>query len=114
VQSLRERFTEKDVISTFPVIVAPVVYCPPSVEDVAEKVAGTGCGNAELDRSGSVVQRRGNASDDDLDDPLASLYDKSAPPSPCNGVAHSSTRQGNTSVANARYGLLRDVWSDPR
>jgi hypothetical protein len=111
VQSLRERLTDKDAISTFPVIVAPVVYCPPSVEDVAAKVADTGCGSAELDRSGSVVQRRGYASDDD---PLASLYDKSAPPSPCKGVAHSSTRQGNTSMANARYGLLRDVWSDPR
>ncbi|KAK3130392.1 hypothetical protein QOZ80_6BG0492930 [Eleusine coracana subsp. coracana] len=117
-ESLRERFTDKDKISTFPVTAAPVVYCPPSVEDVAEKVADTGCGNAELDRKASMVQRRGYTSDDDLDDldsPLASLYDKSAPPSPCNGVAHfSSTRQGDSSIANARYELLREVWSDRR
>lgn len=106
-----ERCTEKDVISTFPCIAAPVVYCPPSLEDVAEKVADTG-GNAELDRRASIVQRRRYTSDDDLDDldsPLTSLYDKSAPPSPCNGVAHFSTPQGG-SMANARYELLKEVW----
>ncbi|CAN6182733.1 unnamed protein product [Urochloa humidicola] len=116
-EGLMERFTEKDVISTFPVTAAPVVYCPPSLEDVAEKVADTGCGNPELDRRGSMVQRRGYTSDDDLDDldsPLASLYDKSAPPSPCsNGSAHFSTRQG-ASTANVRYELLREVWSERR
>ncbi|XP_062199338.1 uncharacterized protein LOC133901840 [Phragmites australis] len=117
-ESLLERFTEKDVISTFPVIAAPVVYCPPSLEDVAEKVAGTGCGNCELDRRASMVQRRGYTSDDDLDElysPLASLYNKSAPPSPCNnnGVAHFSSRQG-VSMANVRYELLREVWSERR
>lgn len=120
MQSLRERFTDKDKISSFPVSAAPVVYCPPSVEDVAAKVADTGCGDAEpLDRRASMVQRRGYTSDDDLDDlesPLASLYDKSAPPSPCNGVAHFSTRQGQgaTSMSNARYDLLREVWSERR
>ncbi|CAL5082065.1 unnamed protein product [Urochloa decumbens] len=117
-ESLMERFTEKDVISTFPVTAAPVVYRPPSLEDVSEKVADTGCGNPELDRRGSMVQRRGYTSDDDLDDlasPLASLYDKSAPPSPCsNGAAaHFSTRQG-ASMANVRYELLREVWSERR
>ncbi|TVU10007.1 hypothetical protein EJB05_43510 [Eragrostis curvula] len=117
-ESLLERFTDKDVISTFPVIAAPVVYCPPSVEGVAEKVADPGCGNGELDRRASMVQRRGYTSDDDLDDldsPLASLYDKSAPPSPCNGgIPHFSTQQGTTSIANARYELLREVWSERR
>ncbi|CAN6167430.1 unnamed protein product [Urochloa humidicola] len=116
-EGLMERFTEKDVISTFPVTAAPVVYCPPPLEDVTEKVADTGCGNPELDRRGSMVQRRGYTSDDDLDDldsPLASLYDKSAPPSPCsNGSAHFSTRQG-ASAANVRYELLREVWSERR
>ncbi|KAL6844786.1 hypothetical protein ACP4OV_025445 [Aristida adscensionis] len=115
-ESLLERFTEKDAISTFPVTAAPVVYHPPSVEDVSEKVAdtGNGNGNGELDRRASMVQRRGYTSDDDLDDldsPLASLYDKSTPPSPCNGVAHFSTRQEG-SMANARYELLREVWSE--
>jgi hypothetical protein len=87
MQSLRERFTDKDVISTFPVTAAHVVYCAPSVEDVAEKVADTGSGDAELD-------------------------DKSAPPSPCNGLAHFSTRQGGACMANARYELLREVWPE--
>lgn len=113
-----ERFTEKDMISTFPASAAPVVYCPPSLEDVEEKVADTGCRNPELDRRGSMVQRRGYTSDDDLDDldsPLASLYDKSAPPSPCsNGIAHFSTSQGAASMANVRYELLREVWSERR
>lgn len=116
-ESLLERFTEKDMISTFPVTAAPVVYCPPTLEDVTEKVADTACGNNELDRRGSMVQRRGYTSDDDLDDlefPLASLYDKSNPPSPCNnGVAHFSTRQG-ASIMNVRHELLREVWSERR
>ncbi|KAF0928046.1 hypothetical protein E2562_037377 [Oryza meyeriana var. granulata] len=112
-ESLLERFTEKDVITAFPCVAAPVVYCPPSPEDVAEKVADAG-GNAEPDLRASMVQRRGYTSDDDLDDldnPLASLYDRSAPPSPCNGLSHSTTRQGG-SMANARYELLREVWSE--
>nr|CAB3453771.1 unnamed protein product [Digitaria exilis] len=117
-EGLMERFTEKDMISTFPASAAPVVYCPPSLEDVEEKVADTGCRNPELDRRGSMVQRRGYTSDDDLDDldsPLASLYDKSAPPSPCsNGIAHFSTSQGAASMANVRYELLREVWSERR
>ncbi|XP_062194009.1 uncharacterized protein LOC133897332 [Phragmites australis] len=115
-ESLLERFTEKDGISAFPVIAAPLVYCPPSLEDVLEKVADTGSGNAELDRRVSMVQRRGYTSDDDLDGldaPLASLYDKSAPPSPCKGAAHFSTQQG-ASMANVRYELLRGVWSERR
>jgi len=117
-ESLMERFTERDLISTFPATAAPVVYRPPSLEDVAEKVADTGRGDPELDRRGSMVQRRGYTSDDDLDDldsPLASLYDKSAPPSPCsNGAGHFSTRQQGASMANARYELLREVWSERR
>ncbi|RCV12223.1 hypothetical protein SETIT_2G252500v2 [Setaria italica] len=121
-EGMMERFMEKEVISTFPVTAAPVVYCPPSLEDVAEKVADTGCGNPELDRRSSMAQRRGYTSDDDLDDldsPLASLYDRSAPPSPCsNGAAHFSARQGAgagaASMANARYELLREVWSERR
>ncbi|RLN34442.1 uncharacterized protein C2845_PM03G01420 [Panicum miliaceum] len=117
-ESVMERFTERDVISTFPVTAAPVVYRPPSLEDVAEKVADTGRGDPELDRRGSMVQRRGYTSDDDLDDldsPLASLYDRSAPPSPCSdGAAHFSARQQGASMANARYELLREVWSERR
>ena len=120
MQSLLERCTNKDVISTFPCIAAPVVYRAPSTSDAAEKVADIG-GGTKLDRKASMVQRRGYTSDDDLDDldsPLASLYDKSAaPPSPCsNGAAHFGTRQQGdpASMANVRYELLREVWSERR
>ena len=116
LQSLMERFTERDLISTFPATAAPVVYRPPSLEDVAEKVADTGRGDPELDRRGSMVQRRGYTSDDDLDDldsPLASLIDRSAPPSPSNGIAHFSAQRG-ASMENVRYTLLREVWSERR
>uniref|UniRef100_A0A453L3Q9 Dilute domain-containing protein n=1 Tax=Aegilops tauschii subsp. strangulata TaxID=200361 RepID=A0A453L3Q9_AEGTS len=114
-ESLLERFTEKNLISTFPCAAAPVAYRAPSLEDVAEKVADTS-GSAEVEQRALMVQRRGYTSDDDLDDlgsPLMSLYDRSSPPSPCDGVAHFSTRQEGA-VANVRYELLREVWSEHR
>jgi hypothetical protein len=110
-----ERCTGKDVISTFPCIAAPVVYHAPSTSDAAEKVADIGSG-ASLDRKASLVQRRGYTSDDDLDDldsPLASLIDRSAPPSPSNVIAHFSAQRG-ASMENTRYTLLREVWSERR
>ncbi|VAI18952.1 unnamed protein product [Triticum turgidum subsp. durum] len=110
-QSLLERFTEKNLISTFPCTAAPVAYRAPSLEGVAEK-----SGSAEVEQRALMVQRRGYTSDDDLDDlgsPLMSLYDRSSPPSPCNGVAHFSARQEGA-VANVRYELLREVWSERR
>ncbi|KAF7059476.1 hypothetical protein CFC21_066379 [Triticum aestivum] len=110
-ESLLERFTEKNLISTFPCTAAPVAYRAPSLEGVAEK-----SGSAEVEQRALMVQRRGYTSDDDLDDlgsPLMSLYDRSSPPSPCNGVAHFSARQEGA-VANVRYELLREVWSERR
>ncbi|CAO2169593.1 unnamed protein product [Urochloa humidicola] len=110
-ESLLECCTDKDVISAFPCIAAPVVYRAPSTSDAAEKVADIG-GGAKLDRKASMVQRRGYTSDDDLDDldsPLASLIDRSAPPSPSNGIAHFSAQRG-ASIENTRYTLLREVW----
>ena len=115
MQSLLERCTNKDVLSTFPCIAAPVVYRAPSTSDAAEKVADIG-GVPKLDRKASMVQRRGYTSDDDLDDldsPLASLIDRSAPPSPSNGIAHFSAQRG-ASMENVRYTLLREVWSERR
>ncbi|KAM0835166.1 hypothetical protein ACQ4PT_063115 [Festuca glaucescens] len=114
-ESLLERGAGKDVMSAFPCIAAPIAYRRPSQLDVAEKVSVTG-GNTKLDRKASMVQRRGYTSDDDLDDldsPLASLFDKSAPSSPSNGVAHFSAQRG-ASMENARYSLLREVWSEER
>uniref|UniRef100_A0A804MKF6 Uncharacterized protein n=1 Tax=Zea mays TaxID=4577 RepID=A0A804MKF6_MAIZE len=77
----------------------------------AERAADIG-GGAKLDRKASMVQRRGYTSDDDLDDldsPLASLIDRSTPPSSSNGFAHFSARRG-VSMENTRYTLLREVW----
>jgi len=114
-ESLLERCTNKDVLSTFPCIAAPVVYRAPSTSDAAEKVADIG-GVPKLDRKASMVQRRGYTSDDDLDDldsPLGSLIDRSAPPSPSNGIAHFSAQRG-ASTENIRYTLLREVWSERR
>uniref|UniRef100_A0ACD5ZUV3 Uncharacterized protein n=1 Tax=Avena sativa TaxID=4498 RepID=A0ACD5ZUV3_AVESA len=115
-ESLLERGTGKDAVSAFPCIAAPIAYRAPSQMDVAEKVSVTGGSSTKLDRKASMVQRRGYTSDDDLDDldcPLASLFDKSAPPSPSNGVAHFSAQRG-ASMENARYSLLREVWSEER
>ncbi|RLM74238.1 uncharacterized protein C2845_PM15G18600 [Panicum miliaceum] len=114
-ESLLERCTNKDVLSAFPCIAAPIVYRAPSTSDAAEKVADIG-GGTKLDRKASMVQRRGYTSDDDLDDldsPLASLIDRSAPPSPSNGIAHFSAQRG-ASMENIRYTLLREVWSERR
>jgi len=114
-ESLLERCTNKDVLSTFPCIAAPVVYRAPSTSDAAEKVADIG-GGTKLDRKASMVQRRGYTSDDDLDDldsPLGSLIDRSAPPSPSNGIAHFSAQRG-ASLEKLRYTLLREVWSERR
>jgi len=115
MQSLLDRHTNKDVINVFPCIAAPIVYRAPSSLDAAEKVADIG-GGAKLDRKASMVQRRGYTSDDDLDDldsPLASLIDRSAPPSPSNGFAHFSSQRG-VSMENTRYTLLREVWLEQR
>ncbi|PAN36108.1 hypothetical protein PAHAL_6G258000 [Panicum hallii] len=114
-ESLLEQCTNKDVLSAFPCIAAPIVYRAPSTSDAAEKVADIG-GGTKLDRKASMVQRRGYTSDDDLDDldsPLASLIDRSAPPSPSNGIAHFSAQRG-ASMENIRYTLLREVWSERR
>jgi len=114
-ESLLERCTNKDVLGAFPCIAAPVVYRAPSTSDAAEKVADIG-GGTKLDRKASMVQRRGYTSDDDLDDldsPLGSLIDRSAPPSPSNGIAHFSAQRG-ASTENVRYTLLREVWSERR
>ncbi|OEL20595.1 hypothetical protein BAE44_0018388 [Dichanthelium oligosanthes] len=114
-ESLLERCTGKDVISTFPCIAAPVVYHAPSTSDAAEEVADIG-GGAKQDRKALMVQRRGYTSDDDLDDlvsPLASLIDRSTPPSPSNGIARFSAQRG-ASMENERYTLLREVWLERR
>ncbi|XP_008795713.2 uncharacterized protein LOC103711377 [Phoenix dactylifera] len=109
-ESLLERQpTDKDLISSFPCKAAPVVYSPPSPADVVEKVGEAG-GKAELDQRASMVQRKGYTSDEDLDDldsPLTSIIDKTPPVSPI----LRDVNQKESKHANARYRLLREVWS---
>ncbi|WOL12059.1 hypothetical protein Cni_G20823 [Canna indica] len=102
---LERRLSEKEFIGSFPCAAAPVVYSPPSYDDVAEKVGDLGGKAAELDRRVSIVQRKGYTSDDDLDEldsPLASIMEKPVSPSSLTGE---SSQQ-----ANSRYKLLRQVW----
>ncbi|URE27495.1 Nucleolar protein [Musa troglodytarum] len=106
---LEMRVSDKEVIGGFPCAAAPVVYLPPSADDVAEKVGDAG-GKAELQRRGSMVQRKGYTSDEDLDvldTPLAHIMDKTPPP-----VSPSPVGGGHkeSSTSNSRYDLLREVW----
>jgi len=101
-------------VRSFPYVAAPVVYMPPSSANVAEKVAEAG-GKSHLGRNVSAVQRIGYTSDeelDELDSPLTSIIDK-LPSSP--SVTHTGKgnhkEQGDHPTTNARYQLLREVWS---
>ncbi|KAG1363863.1 hypothetical protein COCNU_11G006900 [Cocos nucifera] len=109
-ESLSERqLSDKDLISSFPRTAAPVVYSPPSLADVAEKVGDAG-GKAKLDQKASTVQIKGYTSDEDLDDldsPLTSIVDETPPMS----LVLRDVNQKESKHANARYKLLREVWS---
>ncbi|CAL9167483.1 unnamed protein product [Musa hybrid cultivar] len=107
---LERRVSDKEVIGGFLCAAAPVVYLPPSADDVGEKVGDVG-GKAGLERRGSMVQRKGYTSDEDLDvlddTPLAHIMDKTPPlvsPSPVGGGHKESW------TSNSRYNLLREVW----
>ncbi|CAL1385037.1 unnamed protein product [Linum trigynum] len=101
---------------SFPYSAAPVVYTPPSSDAVSEKVAevgdingGRGGLKSRLSRNASVVQRKGYTSDDELeemDSPLVSILDSSQYSSSWINGKHCKQK-----VTNARYELLREVWS---
>lgn len=106
----------RDDARNFPYTAAPVVYTPPSSADVAEKVAEAGA-QSQLSRNVSAVQRKGYTSDEELeelDSPLTSIIGK-LPASPAimaNGNGkHKECAAAGDSIANARYELLREVWS---
>ncbi|KAJ9184735.1 hypothetical protein P3X46_004434 [Hevea brasiliensis] len=100
----------------FPYTAAPVVYTPPSSADVAEKVAEVGS-RSQLSRNVSTVQRKGYTSDEELeelDSPLTSIIEKlpSSPSIVSNGNGNGKhTEHTGYGVTNARYELLREVWS---
>ncbi|CAN1173056.1 hypothetical protein LINPERPRIM_LOCUS9016 [Linum perenne] len=104
--SIVERKLSGESTRSFPYSAEPAVYVPPSSDAVSEKVAEAGS-KSRLSRNASVVQRKGYTSDDELeelDSPLISLLDKSQLNE--NGK-HSATKI----ASNARYNLLREVWS---
>ncbi|KAI4348732.1 hypothetical protein L6164_009419 [Bauhinia variegata] len=110
-ESVVERRMSGDSVRSFPYAAAPVVYSPPSSANVAEKVAVAG-GKTELARNVSAVKRRGYTSDDELEEldcPLISIIDK-LPPSPTVTANGDGNHKEQTST-NARYELLREVWS---
>lgn len=87
------------------------MYNPPSTPEVAEKVAEIG-GSSQLLRNVSAVQRKGYTSDDELDEldsPLTSIIDN-LPINVDNGSKNQKDKSSYT-ITNARYELLREVWS---
>lgn len=113
-ETIVERRMSAESIRSFPYSAAPVAYMPPSSANVAEKVAEAG-GKCHLMRNVSAVQRRGYTSDEELeelDSPLSSIIDKvpSSPTVATNGNGNHK-EQGNQTTTNARYQLLREVWS---
>lgn len=113
-ETIVERRMSAESVRSFPYSAASVVYIPPSSANVAEKVAEAG-GKCHLTRNVSAVQRRGYTSDEELeelDSPLSSIIDKvpSSPTVATNGNGNHK-EQGSQTTTNARYQLLREVWS---
>ncbi|CAN6577088.1 unnamed protein product [Malus baccata var. baccata] len=114
-ESIVERRLSGESARSFPYTAAPVVYTPPSSADVAEKVSEAG-GSSQLERKVSAVQRKGYTSDEELeelDSPLSSIIDKlpSTPTIIANGNGSGKHEYAGHACTNARYELLREVWS---
>lgn len=114
-ESTVERRLSGGSARSFPYTAAPVVYNPPSSVDVAEKVSEAG-ERSLLERSLSVVQRKGYTSDEELeelDSPLTAIIDKlpSSPTIVANGNGNVKPEETGHACMNARYDLLREVWS---
>ncbi|XAR69427.1 hypothetical protein NMG60_11000998 [Bertholletia excelsa] len=107
-----ERRLSVDPANSFPYSAAPIVYTTP--HSVAEKVAEAG-GKSQLLRNTPLEQRKGYTSDeelDELDSPLTSIINKlpSSPTVMANGNRKLQDQKSNGG-GNARYDLLREVWS---
>ncbi|KAK4773053.1 hypothetical protein SAY87_028072 [Trapa incisa] len=112
---VERRFTGETIRRNFPYTAAPVAYYPPSSAEMAEKVAEAG-ERSPLSRSVSMVQRKGYASEEeleDLDSPLTSIIDNLQPSA---SISHGNGNGKNVKHAvwtatNTRYELLREIWS---
>uniref|UniRef100_A0A7C9A122 Dilute domain-containing protein n=2 Tax=Opuntia streptacantha TaxID=393608 RepID=A0A7C9A122_OPUST len=112
-ESFEERKLAGDYSGGFPYAAQAVVYCPPSSQDVSEKVAEAG-GKTQLERNASMVQKKGYTSDeelDDLDSPLTSIMEPASPNKSVNGSHTVNCMDRKGCRGNARYQLLREVWS---
>ncbi|KAL2659797.1 hypothetical protein GLYMA_03G140900v4 [Glycine max] len=114
-ETIIERRLSAESARSFPYVAEPVVYMAPSSANVAEKVAEA-AGKSHLARNVSAVQRRGYTSDEELeelDSPLTFIIDKlpSSPTVTENGKGNNHKEQGGNPTTNARYQLLREVWS---
>ncbi|KAL9250880.1 hypothetical protein AKJ16_DCAP04118 [Drosera capensis] len=116
-ESILERRSSGDSASRFPYIAAPVVYSPPSTADVAEKVAEAPRGKPHLEHKASMIQTKGYTSDEELeelDSPLSYIVDNLRSSGDnlqsINGSIDNEELMGAFGV-NARYKLLREVWS---
>ncbi|KAK2971672.1 hypothetical protein RJ640_019516 [Escallonia rubra] len=111
-----ERRFSGETASSFPYTASPVLYTPPSSDDVSEKVADAG-GKSQLARNASIIQRKGYTSDEELeelDSPLTFIIEKfpSSPSITANGnVNGDHMDQRGYPGATSRYQLLREVWS---
>ncbi|KAK7244665.1 hypothetical protein RIF29_39490 [Crotalaria pallida] len=113
-ETIMERRLSSESGRSFPYAAAAVVYVPPSLANVAEKVAEAG-GKSHLERNVSAVQRRRYTSDEELeelDSPFTSIIDKMplSPSVTVNGEGNHK-EQRSRQTTNARYQLLREVWS---
>nr|GLL36570.1 uncharacterized protein LOC109182259 isoform X1 [Ipomoea trifida] len=109
----RRLSSAESMSSSFPYPAAPVVYTPPSLADIAEKVAEVDR-KSQFSRTPSSIQRKGYTSDEELDEidsPLASIVDKTSSAHSENGNGNIKDDENKGSLgSNARYELLREVW----
>ncbi|CAN0909955.1 hypothetical protein LINGRAHAP2_LOCUS26051 [Linum grandiflorum] len=107
-----ERKLSGESTRSFPYSAASVFYTPPPCDSVSEKVAEAAT-TSQLSRNASIVQRKGYTSDEELeelDSPLISLEKPHL--SAANGNWNGNGKQNEPKVtSNARYELLREVWS---
>ncbi|EOA23580.1 hypothetical protein CARUB_v10016776mg [Capsella rubella] len=101
---------------SFPYAAPPVSYIPPSSINVAEKVEEVEGDISRMSRNASMIQRKGYTSDEELeelDSPLTSIIENvSLPPILTqNSNVKQQVEQIGAVVTNARYELLREVWS---
>ncbi|XP_068646138.1 uncharacterized protein [Aristolochia californica] len=105
---------EGESIRHFPCSATPIVYVPPLTAIVSSIIGDTGS-QSELRRSGSSVLRRGQTSDDELEEsdmPLKSIiiYGQQSPTSTPGDLK--AKQNSNSSSSAVRFHLLREVWRD--